>query len=264
MMLRRSPVPASLIVLVFSVSCGGSDPDPGTGRDSGPDNGIDAEPVGGDDLRALSDEFDGANLDSSWQLFRPELVDLSVDSGALHLAPNQQVLWFNQSQGPLVYKLVSGDFRISTTVRARLASDPTMPPDQDVHLGGLTARAPVALGDGAREDYVFIVVGFDVDDLSVETKTTDDGTSVFVGPSWPFGGDAELRICRIGTEFHLYKRQIDSTEWTLAITYDRPDMPADLQVGALAYANTATPDLRASFDSLRFAPVSGLADCTVD
>ena len=255
-MMLRLPVVAGLFL---AVSCGG---DSGTSGDGGAT--MDTPPATGSDLEKLGDEFDGSALDPTWQRFRPEVIDLDVSSGALHVTPNQQVLWFNQSQGPLLYKLVSGDFKVSGSVQSRLASSPALPPDQTVHLGGLMVRKPVAPGDGAQEDYVFIVVGFDVDDLSVETKTTDNGASTFEGPSWPFAGDAELRICRLGSTFRMYKRAPGSSDWTLAITYERTDMPGDVQVGALVYANTAAPDLRVSFDWLRFAPVNDVAGCTAD
>ncbi|WP_428263047.1 hypothetical protein [Haliangium sp.] len=214
-------------------------------------------------LPSLDDEFDGTALASAWQRFRPELLDLAVSDGALHLTPNQRVLWFDDSQGALLYKRVTGDFKASTVVRARRASDPAQAPTMTVHLGGIMARAPTAVGDGGQEDYVFIVAGVDVDDLSVEVKTTDDGSSTFEGPTWG-SPDAALRLCRVGDEFRLYKRMPDQGAWVQAASYTRPDMPATVQVGPIAYANTDTPDLRASFDYVRFAPVSDLAGCTAD
>jgi hypothetical protein len=261
----RTALALAALSLGCSLGCGGDDGD-GDGADvvdaaaAGDANAADANET---DLAALSDDFEGDALDGAWAQFRPELIDIVVADGALSLTPNQRALWFDTSQGPLIHKSITGDFKVSAPVRVRRASAPGEPPDQTVHLGGLMARTPVAEGEGAREDYVFIVVGFDVDDLSVETKTTDDGASVFEGPTWGLG-DAELRICRLGDTFHLFKRVIGDPAWTLAISYSRPDMPETLQVGPIAYANTATPDLVASFDAVAFAPAASMADCTAD
>jgi hypothetical protein len=249
------------LTVMLLAACGGtgaSDPDasnpPGTDGPvtTRPDGGgADAGPVAG-----LSDDFAGTSLDSAWQVFRPELIDIAVGGGALAVTPNQRVLWFDDSQGPLIHKRVTGDFVVSSTVRARSASMPALPPSMEVHLGGLMVRSAVPVGQGSAEDYVFIVTGYDVDDLSVETKTTVDGMSTFEGPSWP-SGDAELRICRIGATLTLYKRAIGAASWTLARTYVRNDLSGAVQVGAVAYANSDTPDLVVSFDQLTFRDIAG-------
>lgn len=99
------------------------------------------------------------------------------------------------------------------------------------------------------------------DDLSVETKTTRDGQSDYEGPPWP-SGDADLRICRLGPTFRLYKRAIGDGAWTLGATYARDDLPAALQVGLNIYSIAPRPDLLATFDEVRFAPAAAEADCT--
>jgi hypothetical protein len=186
-------------------------------------------------------------------------VNLAVTGGQLRLTPNQYLLWYQQNQGTLVSKLVTGDFKVTSAIRARRASNPSLPPDQNIHLAGLMARK----SGGPPENYVFIVVGDDVDDLSVETKTTTNNVSDYIGPSWG-SGDAELRICRLGSTFRLYKRMIGAASWTLAITYDRPDLPSTLEVGPNVYAASATPDLVATWDEVRFEGVCDLAGCTED
>lgn len=116
---------------------------------------------------------------------------------------------------------------------------------------------------GPPENYVFIVVGNDENDLSVETKTTVNSASSYAGPSWP-SGDAELRICRLGAAMHLYKREIGAASWTLATTYDRPDLPATLEVGPNVYAAASPPDLVVTFEEVEFAGVCDLAGCAED
>ena len=196
-----------------------------------------------------------------WSVFQPSAVDIAVDDGALVLTLKRRALWFNQEQGVLVYQPVTGNFRVTAVVSATRASSPGRPPGGDgtVQLGGLMARAGVP----GRENYVFIVVGSDATGLAVETKTTVDSVSAWEGPNWPAPA-AELRLCRVGQTFFLYKRAVDSGEnWTLAQTIDRPDLPETLQVGANLYTDSR-PDLQVRFDHLRIEPAETESDCTTD
>ena len=137
-----------------------------------------------------------------WSVIKPFSVDIGVDKGSLVMTLTHQALWFDADRGVLFSRLVDGDFRITATVRAAKTSDPEAPPGGDgtVQLGGLMARA-----DTTPEDYVFIVVGDDGDGPSVETKSTDDSVSIFEGPLWTSTA-ADLRLCRVGSVFALYKR----------------------------------------------------------
>ncbi len=215
------------------------------------------EPV--DPLAALSDDFDAEVLDGRWQALNPQQVDVEVN-GQLSMTAVGRSLWFEGSTGPLLYQTVEGDFKVTSLVQTSRAQNPLEPPIHVVHLAGLIARDP-AFEDG--EDYVFIVVGFDVNDLSVETKSTDDSNSDFVGPSWP-DGDAELRICRLGQTFTLLKRRPGAQQWEVAATHERPDMAQGLQVGPIIYANRNQSDLRATFDAVDFATIADMDDCLAD
>src|ERR1044071_6806706 len=149
-----------------------------------------------------------------WSVFNPGLVDIKTENSSLILTLKHRALWFMDQRGVLVYKEVTGNFKITANVHTAKKSDPTKPPggDGSVQLGGVMARN----GDGGRENYVFIVVGDDSDGLSVETKNTTDGNSKYEGPAWD-SKDAELRICRIGQTFNFYKRHVNANEpWTLA------------------------------------------------
>lgn len=248
------------LFVVALAACGGGGADPDAAVTPGQDGPIttrdDASPFDAGAIADLSDDFDGTALDAGWQVFRPELVDLAVAGGALSIAPNQRVLWFNDSQGALIHKRITGDFTVTSTVRARSAASPAQPPSMPIHLGGLMVRSAVTVGQGALEDYVFIVAGYDENDLSVETKTTVDGTSTYQGPTWP-NGDAELRICRLGATLRLYKRALGAGSWTLAATYTRNDLSGAVQVGPMAYANSDSPDLVVTFDQVTFTDAAG-------
>jgi hypothetical protein len=235
---------------------GSAGPDGSTGPDgSASDAATDAP--SGPGLAALTDDFSGAALSPAWSVLHPELVGVSVQGGALRLEATADSLWFNASQGPLVHKTVSGDFMITSRVRARSAATPAQPPSQNIHLGGLMARDPAS----ASENFVFVVVGHDENDISVETKNTIASVSTYTGPAWP-SGDAELRLCRVGSNFRMLKRDIAGGAWTEAATFDRPDLPATLQVGAVMYAHTQAPDLAVTFDELTFASIAALSDCS--
>jgi hypothetical protein len=222
---------------------------------------VDLSSKGGDDggLGALSDTFDGNSLDPSWMVLHPEAVAISLGGSALTLRLTRNALWFNASQGVLVYKMVSGDFKLTSTVHARKASDPTKPPDPPVHLGGVMARGAA----GGSENYVFIVAGHDPNGIAIETKNTTNSASQYSGVAWP-SGDAQLRLCRVGASFQLLKRPAGGGAWMLAATFNRPDLPGTLQAGLNIYTSANTPDLQVSYDEALFARVTGPADCTTD
>lgn len=262
---------ARLLALALAAGCGDAPPsDAGpAATDAGPAAtdaaaGLDAgaRDAGaldaGASVAALSDAFDGDALDPAWTVLLPEAVDLSVAGGQLRAIPNRSTLWFEAQHGPLVHRRVTGDFRASATVRAR-TRDGAAAPSQRIHLGGLAARDPASDPSGP-ESYVFVVVGQDEDGLSVETKSTSGSVSTYEGPAWP-SGDAELRICRVGAAFRLYRREVGGASWALAAQYDRPDLPATLQVGPILYAFSDAPDLSVAWEEVDFAAVGSAADC---
>jgi hypothetical protein len=207
-----------------------------------------------------SDTFRGRSLSRSWSILQPDLVRTTVRGGALSLELTGSALWFNASMGVLVHKAVTGNFKATTTVRTSSTSSPGQPPAPAIRLGGLMARDPAS--DSTQvQSYVHIVAGNGPDGaLAIEHKTTQNSTSVYEAPAWP-SGDAELRICRVGSTFELYKRPLGSKRWQLAASYDRPDLPPTLQVGADVYSPNAPPDLRVRVDEIRFQSVANADRC---
>ena len=196
-----------------------------------------------------------------WSVFNPYAVDISTEDKSLILVLRHRTLWFMNERGVLVYKPVRGNFKITAEVHAAKNSNPSQAPGGDgtVQLGGLMARD----GSGGLENYVFIVIGDDGNGLSIETKNTVDSFSNYTGPSWD-AGEAELRLCRFGSTFNLYKRHLEAKEaWTLAESFDRPDLPDTLQVGANIYSDN-TPDLRVRFDRLRIESITSETNCEQD
>jgi hypothetical protein len=218
---------------------------------------------GGESRLPRSDRFNGRTLDRSWSTVQPDLVSARVRDGALSLALSGPALWFNDSVGVLVFKPVSGSFKATTTVRTRSQSEPDQPPRAAIRLGGLMARDP-ASDETRMQNYVHIVVGNGPDGvLAVEHKTTTNNNSVYEAPAWS-SSEAQLRICRLGSTYSLYKRPVGSKTWQLASSYERPDLPETLQVGADVYSPNAPPDLRARWSEITFQRVTNPRSCTSD
>lgn len=217
------------------------------------------------DLSSLNDEFSGTSLDPSWSVLDPELLSISESAGRLHLqaVPGQDSVWYLNSTKELVWKTVTAtNFRVTATVFPRKRTDPTQAPTHALHVGGVMARNP---DNSAGENYVFIMMGSNESAVpGVETKSTTNNNSVFEEPAWSNPLSADLRICRVGSAFQLYKRIPASPTWTLATTYNRPDLPATLQVGPALNYGGADNDLDVAFERITFAPIFSAADCTSD
>ena len=195
---------------------------------------------------------------ADWQLINPQAVHVSEDGGALVMNLIGSVIWFNADKGVLFYRDVTGDFRATATVRTSKASDPSQPPGQDgsVQLAGLMARTEVP-----AENYVFIASGSVGSSTGLETKTTESSHSIYIQRGLPTGGDAELRLCRIGSIFLLWWRHVDSNEgWTHMSTLDRKDIPETVQVGANIYTD-GVPDIVARFEHLTVEPIPAGGGC---
>ena len=196
-----------------------------------------------------------------WSVLNGPAVDVTSEDNSLFLTLKHRALWFMNQRGVLAYKPVEGDFKITADVYTTKSSNSNQPPGGDgtVQLGGLMARN----GTGGQENYVFIVVGDDGNGLSVETKNTTDSFSEYDGPAWD-SANAQLRICRAGQIFHLYKRHIGSDElWALAASFERPDLPAGLQVGVNIYSDS-TPDLRVRYANMQIETIASASDCEMD
>lgn len=189
--------------------------------------------------------FDG------WQLINGQDVDLGQTESGLALTLTKRALWSQASKGVLFYTLVTGDFRVTATVQTSKTSDSSVDPGRDgtFQLAGLMAR-----GRTTAENYVFITVGSGANGLSVETQNTTNNDTKLAGPAWP-SGDAELKLCRIGPTFTLWKRAIGSgDDFTPAATYKRNDLTGEVQVGANIYSDSS-PDITALFENLTIEPL---------
>jgi hypothetical protein len=250
------------------------------------------------DVSCLSDEFNDAGTASRWlrvheteQWFADQLEHYSIDSleaDRLVMMP-YTCTWFRDYRGPMSYKLVSGDFAITSDVRVTSRGG-SGPPASYYSLAGLMIRTPrditPATWTAGDENYVFLSLGYGQDSTvhyQFEVKTTIDSDSV-LNLSPASGGNAQLQIARLG-EYVIALLREPSQQWRVHRRYHRPDMPAELQAGMVSYTDWNKvqyfdpfthnqtvitpplpsdpnpgapffPDLVASFDYARFVPVS--------
>jgi hypothetical protein len=227
---------------------------------------------------AFSDDFEAAALDPCWSTLNgtpaAPLVEIEQTGGVLHLraVSGQNGVWYQGATKSLVYKLVTGNFKITTTAHPRKRTNANEAPTLALHVGGLLARDPSSNG-GNTENYVFTMVGSnEFAAPGVEIKSTTNGMSQWSEPEWPDPLAAELRVCRLGASFYLYKREPGDSTWILAdhqgqaAAISRPDLPETLQVGLALNFSGPNNDLDVSFDAITLAPTapSVEADCTSD
>lgn len=105
------------------------------------------------DLRELSDEFNGAGLDSKWLRFDKEFgwpdklksIDVGrTTAGALNLQPYDSA-WVRDVQAPFLFQRLHGDFDVRARVRVHSSEGPIAAGTWS--LGGLMARVPNGLSE---------------------------------------------------------------------------------------------------------------------
>jgi hypothetical protein len=183
-----------------------------------------------------------------------EMVDMTISNGQIILTPKVESVWWMKQNGPMISKMAEGDFSFSTKVQTRKASDTTSYPDKVWQFGGIILRDPASEKPEQGENYVFIVVGYRGSKLQVEVKSTVSDKSDVIGVDWPTG-DAEVRITRKGNFIYCMARKNSAEQWQIMETYERPDLPQQLQAGIIVYSYSyekGVVDLTARFDEIKF------------
>jgi CubicO group peptidase (beta-lactamase class C family)/regulation of enolase protein 1 (concanavalin A-like superfamily) len=223
----------------------------------------------------LSDEFDNAATLANWQRF--DVVEgwpsktkrAEIRDGRLLLEPATSG-WYADFQAPFLFKQVTGDFTAHTRVHVTGIGHDI--PNALWSLAGLMVRAPRAGGMNAwtpnTENWLFITTGIAAraGQPVIETKTTVNSQSTLrlhdIAP-----GPVELLLTRRGAKFELAYSQ--GGEFRTLATFDRPDLPATIQLGVNAYTDwestgtlqndpkrfnttalTGAPDMLAAFEYL--------------
>jgi hypothetical protein len=187
-----------------------------------------------------------------------EKLDIAQSrAGFLTVLP-RNTYWYQQHNGTMLYKTVTGDFIAATYVIARNRDNLELPPARGFNSAGLIARNP-ASASGAG-NWVVLNVGMQQNATGTETKTTRNNESqLFLDNGEPEG---ELRLCRLADTFYFFRKLRGETEWRLLRTIARPDLPSTLQVGIMCNGYQAPADLHAEYDYVRFATPKTVEDCT--
>lgn len=234
------------------------------------------------DLACYSEEFSRPEALAGWRRFHevegwPDMtrrLEVNAATGELHLEPWTSG-WYAEFHAPFLFRDVEGDFVVTTRMRADGLAGGL--PRTAWSLAGLMVRAPRAVTpatwSAGGEDWLFITTGVaeDVAQPVIETKSTRRSASR-LRLHQARGGWVELRVTRRGPSFELASRW-DGEEWVVRERFERPDLPASVQVGLNAYTdwysttalqsdplrfNTTVvkdgkPDLAARVDWIRFA-----------
>lgn len=206
-------------------------------------------------LAAFDDGFDGPGLGPQWRIHNPHLLQWSVAGGELHVQPTAggpNATWYADGEGPLVYRLVTGDFAVWAAVRSYRLSNPALPPPANFDMAGLSVRDPRS--DQGPHDWLHVAVGGGVPatPVVVEDKSTDDSVSnLLLHPiAAPRG---QVRIERRGATVSLSYRPDATAAWQLLRAHHRPDLGATLQVGMNVFSWSPSVDIGGSFDAVWFA-----------
>jgi hypothetical protein len=240
-----------------------------------------ADNVLGDDLVALSDEFNDASTLSQWQRIyavegwnanQLEKQDINTTrAGRMFMEPYTST-WYNDYRGELTFKTVTGDFVVTTDVEVTSRTGSGAPHSQ-YSLAGIMIRAPrnitAQTWQPGGENYVFLSLGAasNPGTFQNEVKTTVNSLSTLPITSAP-SGHMQIQVARIGP-FVITLRNSDGT-WVVHRRFFRGDFPQTMQVGMTVYTDFGTcstfvpvvhngmvikignPDLLAYFDFFHF------------
>lgn len=202
------------------------------------------------DLAGLGDEFDSpaslpnwsrVHLVEQWNAEPLEIYDIATFApGRMTMMP-YTVTWYQDYVGPYAFKPVTGDFVVTSDVRAT-GRDGVSVPQSLFSLAGLLVRTPrnvtPATWTPAGENYVFLSIGYgngQPPTFQFERKTTTSGASNLILSPSP-GPEARLQIARLGG-YVILLRSEPGQPWVVHARYARPDFPATLQVGLVAYTD---------------------------
>src|SRR6185436_2650295 len=197
--------------------------------------GVPASAHAQNDLGALNDEFeDAATLADwtqryvveQWPADQLELWDIDATQPGRMVMMPFTVTWYQNYEGPLVFKSVTGDFAITTEVHARNRAG-TGAPSCDFSLAGIMVRRPRAdvasTWTPGHENYVFLSVGRGTTPgWSYETKTTVNSASTLILSPAP-GGDVTLQTARIGSVVINLRRE-PGGPWVVHRRYAHPNL----------------------------------------
>jgi len=258
-----------------------------TSTSPGTSSSSDTSSSGGDTTTGSScDQWIVESFDSdlsNWVQFNPDTADVTVSAGLLSVVPHAWSLWYNQYGQDTVpaWQLyhqcdgvadVSGDFKVTADVVV-----------SDVMGGGQPGTPWQFIGLQVRDPASWMINAVQVDigstgtgDFSpngpvlgaalqsvFEWKTTDENVStwdVSSSPAWT--GPVQIRVCKVGSDFHILGNQ--GAGWIDFHAETRTDLDGiPLAVGPISYAYTASPDVAGTFSQIVIEPATNVADCSL-
>ncbi len=245
-----------------------------------------ADGAGG--LRLLDDEFQVSSTLTQWSDLFPGRHDLlQIANDLLIMQPTQASMnhWFADSEGPLLYKTVAGNFVVEAAVHVGRRNDISLAPTGQFNAAGFVIRDASSSSPG-NQRWLMYNIGFQDSAVARETKTTAASLSTLYLNNTPSAVTfAQLRVCRLANTFHFFYRHPGDLAWSeetyspstrvsgngpngatlnQPLRFARGDMPGQVQVGIMAGTWAAPHDARGEFDYVRFSEASSLADCTAD
>lgn len=194
--------------------------------------------------KILSDEFESSISLKKWKRFHkqegwPDMMKtLEIKSGQLILQPNTSG-WYADYQAPFLFQEIKGDFIVET--KLKVEGYKTKWPQTTWSLSGLMVRAPKTTSANNwqpnQQNWLFLTYGVarKLNQAVFETKTTINSKSrLKLHPTkldW-----VQLKIERKASTFTLWYK-FEKQAWVNLETFERPDLPAKLQVGLNAYTD---------------------------
>jgi len=265
-----------------------------------------------DPLAGLSDDFEDASTLADWAMLSDvegggpfhDMIDIDTSvAGALVIDPNNFVDptlpsgptgsgWFDDYQGPLLFKEVTGDFVVVAHIQMGTTTNSNTAPTGDYNSGGFIVRAPAGAASGRGDEaWIMFNIGRQASFFGSETKTTfrantvggSSRSSLFLTPV--SGNSGRLAMCRIGDHFYFFRNMDAAPGWVAEVHttnnlvvngaalpwanlesgFERPDIADSVQVGFIAnrWGEGAAPPPAGGLRG-RVLTTAYLADCTPD
>ena len=199
-------------------------------------------------VAGFSDTFEDGQIDDRWVFYNEGFANAIEREGRLEIVVEQDRFWFENDESWGLFQSVTGDFDFSTSATILVETGPgngdfSMVPNRNNiehwhwRFGGIIAHNP-ASSSGSR-NYVFCVQGRrgneSASGIQFETKTTVNSVS-FVDAFDLEEFQIDIRLRRVGEDYECYSRPYGTDEtWALMSTFNRPDLPATLNVGLITY-----------------------------
>ncbi len=201
-----------------------------------------------DDICGLQEWID-VQESEGWNIQALENHDISQTYPGRFMLMPHTVSWYADWRGPLMYKMTSGDFVLTThlTVTNRAEDDI---PGSNYSLGGIMVRNPKTITNGSgdwlpgEEDYVFLSLGRAANNHPscpgcpaphFEVKSTINSSSTLLVSSIDTNV-VDIRMVRL-SPYVLVLYRFPGHAWEVHHRYQRGDLQDTVQVGMVTYTD---------------------------